>query len=293
MTALRLAARRLARRPLSTALVGLLTGATLAAAGLIGTGLAAMESLDDAGAEASRLLAFVDPELAKTKQSRLARQIEALPGVAAATLMTPQTLVEQIRESLADSPELTDGVDARWMPPAFDIEPAQGALLTDLAEEIAGFEGVTDVRGAEVESGTVARLETFRAVAAKAGWGMLILLVAAACALISGIAGLQSMRSQGETDLMRIFGATELYVRMPLVFEGALVGALGGFIACAAVAAAVASLREALGGSDPGIAGIPVELPALWAWVAFVLLGPALGAAGAAVAAGRADRPVV
>ena len=60
-----------------------------------------------------------------------------------------------------------------------------------------------------------------------------------------------------------------------------------------ATAAAVASLREALGGSDPGIAGIPVELPALWAWVAFVLLGPALGAAGAAVAAGRADRPVV
>lgn len=293
MTALRLAARRLARRPVSTALVGLLTGATLATAGLIGTGLSAMSSLDGADAEASALLAFVDPSLPVARQERLADEIQARPGVAGAKLLTPEVLVDQIRTSLAASPELTDGIDARWMPPAIEIAPVPGAQLAELADDLAGISGVTEVRGGEVSAGTVARLEAFREVAERGGWGLLVLLAAAACALISGIAGLQSMRSQPETDLMRIFGATELHVRLPLVLEGALVGALGGFVACAVIAALVASMRSALGGPDAGIAGMPIELPALWTWAAFALLGPSLGAAGAAVAAGRADRPVV
>lgn len=293
MTGLKLAARRLARRPLSTALVGLLTGATLAAAGLIGTGLHALSSLDAIGEQPAQFMAFVDPGLEATKRARLVREIEGLTAVESARLLAPETLVEQIRTTLADTPELIDGVDARWMPSAIDIVPAAGALAGDVVDEVSGVQGVSEVWGGELATGTVARLSAIRNVAEKGGWAMLFLLAASACALISGIAGLQAMRSAEETDLMRIFGATELFVRLPLVLEGALVGTLGGVVACAAVAAAVASVRAAIGGADPGIAGMPIELPALWTWAGFLLLGPVLGAVGATVAAGSAGRPVV
>ena len=293
MTSLRLAARRLARRPVSTALVGLLTGATLAAAGLIGLGLVALSALDQGRPGVAQLLAFVEPELSPARQAHLATQVAALSAVESAELISPEALVADVRKTLAGSPELVDGVDPQWMPPAIDITPVAGAMAMDVIEEVEGMEGISDIRGADVASGIVSRLRAFREVAEAGGWSLLVLLVAAACALISGIAGLQAQRSQGETDLMRIFGATEVFVRLPLVLEGALVGGLGGFIACAAVAAAVASLRAALGGTDPGIAGVPIELPALWAWGVFLACGPCLGALGAAVAAGSADRPAV
>ncbi len=285
MTALALALQRLKRRPVSTAFVALMTGATLATAGLIGAGLSALAGLSPELSRAALVVVHLDPELAPERRQALAGEAAALPEVAAAHLLAPEELAARLRETLADTPDLLEGLDPRSLPPVLEVEPAEDAAA--LGPRLAALEGVEEVHGAELGQAVLGRLAALRTVASSVGWTLLVLLALATATLVAGAAGLQALASREETELMRLFGATEAYVRLPLVFEGVLLGGLGSGLAAAAVVGAVAAARAALGGPLPGVGGLPVELPPPWTWGVFLLAGPLLGAAGAALAAGR------
>jgi len=262
-----------------------MTGATLATAGLIGTGLYALAIVSPDLTDAAIVTVHLEPELAEERQQGVLAGVQALPGVRGATRLTATELLDDLRTSLSDTPELLEGVEAAWLPPVIEVEPAGDA--TALGAILSDMEGVSEVHGTQLGQAALSRLGALQMVASTVGWALLFLLILATAALVSGASGLHALASREETDLMRLFGATETFVRLPLIWEGAVLGALGSGLAGAAVMGTVAAARAALGGPLPGLGGLPVELPPVWTWALFLLTGPLLGALGASVVAGR------
>lgn len=292
MNVLSMALHRLRRKPARTALVVLLVGTTLASAGLVGTALAAVSGLAEDARRATNLTAYVNPNVPPDRWTSLRDEANALPGVHKVRLIRPDALLDEIRELLKDAPDLVEGLTPELLPALIEVEPAGDSTL--LMARLAELEDVNEVRGAELGQGPSGRLHALLAVGTTTGWSLLFLLALATSSLIAGVAGLQALAGRDETELLRLFGATELMIRLPLLVEGALLGTLGSLVAAAAVVGTVAAARAAIGGPIPGLLGVPLTLPAGWTWGLFLAAGPVLGAFGAGLASqpeqGRRER---
>jgi cell division transport system permease protein len=93
---------------------------------------------------------------------------------------------------------------------------------------------------------------------------------------------LQIVTQQTEIEVSRLIGATAAYVRRPFVYQGAVVGLLGGLVALGLVATSVQVLNGEVGrlaatyGSD-----FLLSLPPLADLTACLAFASALGWAGA------------
>jgi cell division transport system permease protein len=112
------------------------------------------------------------------------------------------------------------------------------------------------------------------------------ILVIAGIFTISNVIRLTVYARQDELDIMRLVGATQVYVRGPFVFEGMIQGGLGGLLSVGLlwVTFRVAA-RDAVAASDllgRAAVALPIEL-----CLAIVLGGIAVGLLGSLLSLGR------
>jgi len=75
-----------------------------------------------------------------------------------------------------------------------------------------------------------------------------VVQVIASLLLIGNTIRLAAFSRRRETGIMRLVGASNVYIQMPFLLEGAVAGLLGGVLACGALAAAHIG---GAGGIDP------------------------------------------
>ena len=112
------------------------------------------------------------------------------------------------------------------------------------------------------------------------------ILVLAGVFTISNVIRLTVYARQDELDIMRLVGATRVYVKGPFVVEGLIQGGLGGLISVGLLWAAFRVLaRDALAASD--LMGRAVVFLPLDVCVFIVAGGMAVGVIGSLLSLGR------
>lgn len=167
-------------------------------------------------------------------------EVEAVPAAEA---------MRRLRVSLGAEGRVLDGLGDDALPPSVELR------IRDLSHERARALAIRlrEVPGAvEVDDGAVwvARLEALVDRAQKVGLLVLGLLGAATAILVSNTLKLAVYARRDEIDIMKLVGATNLYVSAPILLEGAIQGLIGAGLAAATLWAANLALlprvREAL-----------------------------------------------
>ena len=220
--------------------------------------------------------AFVADSVAPAVPAAAAAGLRAWPEVGAVSFVTREQALARARRELG---EFGDAWDAAVLPASLEIRLREGrrdpATVQAVAARVGALPFVEDVRyGAE----WVRKLDRIRAVATAVGVTLGAAFAAAALIIVGATIRMAVLARAREIEIMRLVGATDAFVRLPFLLEGAIKGIAGGVLALALVWIAQRLVSEYV----IRTAFLPPAAVALG-----VLGGAVLGLVGSAVSVGR------
>jgi cell division transport system permease protein len=240
-----------------------------------------------------RMVVVLRPALHSERVFYLQRELESLPGVAGAEFVDSAAALEALEERLSRAGEgpgrgrvlelLTDNP----LPSSFRLRVRQESLSPSALKALAGraeaLEGVAEVRyGDAWVSRFYSFFRLFNLVAAATSG---LLFVTAAFIISSQIRLVLALR-RNELDVLRLLGASGVYIGGPYLLEGVLVGA-GGAALALALLLALSRLFVARAGTEvesllTGVCFLPPS-----AILALIGFGAAVGLLGSLVSVRR------
>lgn len=215
--------------------------------------------------------------------------LKATPAVLRVDYVPENVAYERLRTSLGERQDLLAGVEVGFLPASLEVTLAEGvrdvASVSPMVARLRKISGVEEVEflGDWVDRLT-ALLRGLRAVAL-----VLALLVAIACIyIVAGTIKLGVYARRDELEIAKLVGATDSFVRVPLMVEGTLQGTLGATVAVGLLYALFRVGAPALQSTmSHSIGDLSLDfLPPIQV-TAVVLAGALLGLLGSWVAIGR------
>lgn len=154
-------------------------------------------------------------------------------------LETPEEAYENLRE-IANSPWL-ESVTPDQMQYSYRVklvDPEQYQVIADELTGVAGVERVVDQRETLDPLFSILNRATLLSI------GLGLVMVVAAVLLITTTIRLSAMSRQRETSIMRLVGASTMFIQLPFMLEGALAALTGAVLAVVGLWAAVRYLVQ-------------------------------------------------
>jgi cell division transport system permease protein len=214
------------------------------------------------------------------------------PLVASLRTVEPEAAKGRFLVEFPDLKEILDNLGRNPLPASLEAtlrDPAAPeAPIASFMNEIRTLGGVDEVRFNRAWSDRIRALGRLSDAVGLAVGGLLILV---SIIVVSGAVRLNILGRRKEIDILRLVGATNGYIRVPFLLEGAILGVAGGLIAVGLVALAVRLFPLYLGNS----LGALQELLSFWALsvlqaVGLVVGGGLAGLIGSLTALGRVFR---
>ena len=236
--------RRLWSTPLNTLLSLLVIGIALT---LPGFGYVLLDNLRDLGRNASgvqQISLFMHLEASRKDVGEIENRLRAATDGKWRFVPKEEALKRmQKREGMA---EIVASLPRNPLPDAFIVEPSntEPEALEILRKEIASWPKVAHV---QLDSAWVKRFDAFLKLGRLALWILAGIFAVGLVAVTFNTIRLQVMAQAAEIEVARMIGATDVFIRRPFYYFGALQGALGGLLAAALVIASLHLLAGPVG----------------------------------------------
>lgn len=188
-------------------------------------------------------IAAIDEQL---KSERLSKYIDNV------YFETKEEAFESFKK-LAGTEQYYQYVSVEMMPASFRIKLKNPEQYRVVVEELQGRDGVAQVID---QKQILEKLLTGLHQATYLAIGLAVAMIIAAVLLITTTIRLSAMSRERETSIMRLVGASNLFVQLPFMVEGAVAATIG---ALGAVAILWASVKFLVGSWLSGLSGV-VEL---------------------------------
>ena len=191
-------------------------GALLMIANYVHTELSVMK-------ESPLLVVFLKDGVTDSARQQLRKEIEGLPQVRSTKYVSKEEALRKTREMFGSHAEILDGLETNNpLPSSFEVElKAQFLDSTKaIAEKLSALPGVEDVQHAEKASELVRRIETSLIFVG-------VILALASIVIVCFSIMLTTYIRREEIKIMRLVGATGLFIRVPLLLQGVMQGLLG------------------------------------------------------------------
>ncbi len=193
--------------------------------------------------EASQAPTCGGTAITEQQRAQLLQDLESTPLVQQVFYESQAQAYERFREQFKDSPDLVANVSPDALPESFRVklkDPTQFEVVASAFRDRPGVEEVQDQK---------ALLENFFKLLGTLQLVALIIAgvqIFAAVLLISNTIRVAAFSRRRETGIMRLVGASNLYIQLPFLLEGALAGLVGAGFASGALVALKAVLVDRL-----------------------------------------------
>lgn len=198
--------------------------------------------------------------------------------------------VSEIADTVISDPITREALTDERIPRQYFLVPTDATdvnRLETLAETWETLPGVTTVQFAEEQLDVISKLKGF--VSLYTVILSMVLLIAAVLLIWNTIRTAMYARRR-EIEVMKLVGATDWFIRIPFMLEGLIQGLLGSLVACFGLGIInnrwTAGLQDFPSGSGFQAMYVPTEF-AVERYVWLVIIGMAVGAIGAGVAASK------
>ena len=173
--------------------------------------------------------AFLVEGARDTQVEALMRRLQADPAVATVGYVSPDSALTRARAELA---EFRDVLDGAFLPGSVELRLREGRrdpeTVAALSRRLQTYAVVEDVRyGRE----WVEKLYRIRNIAALVATVLGSVFALVAVIIIGSTIRMAILARTREIEIMRLVGATNMFVRLPYLIDGALKGLLGGLLA--------------------------------------------------------------
>jgi cell division transport system permease protein len=236
-----------------------------------------------------QMVVYLDDDVSPERAREIARILAGVDAVERVDYVPPDVAHARLAESLGERKDLLDGVELGYLPASLEVSLHGGvrdvAAMSPLVDRLRRTPGVEEV---EFLSDWVDRLAALLRSLRLAAVALAILVAGACVYVIAGTIKLGVYARKDELEVLKLVGATDRFVKAPLLLEGALQGALGAAAAVGLLFAlfklGAPALERMLEGA---VGGVSITfLPGVEAAVV-VAAGAAIGVMGSWIAIGR------
>src|SRR5699024_5877920 len=161
--------------------------------------------------------------------------LESNPEVAQVHFETKEQAYEEFRKAYEDSPVL-DTLSVEQMQESFRVKLKDPEQYESVVAQVSGLPGVQAVQGLRQYLDPLFDWMNLIQVGTVTASGLLLL---AAALQIGNTIRLTAFARRREIGIMRLVGASNLYITLPFLFEAIISAALGIILACVTLAAGV------------------------------------------------------
>jgi cell division transport system permease protein len=233
------------------------------------------------------VVAFLEVEAGDDAEG-IAQRARKLPGVGEVIVVPPATADARVQRALQTQPLLAQearGVSIGWV---LEVRPPPGGAGFDGRAVTASLEAVPGVDEVMHPGGEVEQVEALLALLRGAGIFLAVLIAFIVVLVVNNTVKLTLYARRDEIGIMKLVGATDLFVRVPFLMEGFAQGLVGAGLALGALYGLHASIAALLETALAGFYGALNVMPMPFAWgLALVGASAVLGVIGAAVSIGR------
>ena len=227
------------------------------------------------------LQAYIELEADEQKQQEIYNKVLSTQNVSDAQLETKDQAFKNFKERLGDHSAVLEGLEGRDFLRSsikISLKDIRNSQLT--ASEVEKIDGIARVQNHQDVIGKVIK---FTDVIGRGSAIAMVILLLVAMFIIKNTIKLSVYAREKEIHIMKFVGATDHFIRMPFVFEGIMIGALGFLVSFAVIAlgynAAILSLSSLISLFD----FVPLEMAILPLSACMALFGILMGAAGSAL----------
>lgn len=194
--------------------------------GLVALNLrAALQQVEDRVEVRGFIAAGTAPEAVSTA----AEDVAMFPEVGSVTLVTEAQALERARRELR---EFTDVFEEGLLPASIEVRMKPGLrdpeTVRTVATRLENYDFIDDVRFGEE---WVENLHRLRNIATGVGLALGVTFALVAIIIIGSTIRMAVLARSREIAIMRLVGATDGFIRLPFLIEGAIKGMMGGVLA--------------------------------------------------------------
>ena len=227
--ALSLVLRRFKTNKLSTLLICLAIGVTLALPSIMYAVLDSVSGLANNVKSESQISVFLASSHNENNVQAVKLALEKNTAIKTFKFVTKENALSQLQTANANN-EVLYSLENNPLPDAFFVEPSQldAESIESLKNDLSKLDGVEEVI---VDGAWIKRLNYLLLLGKKAMLILTGLLAFALVAVIGNTVRMQIVTQQAEIELSRLIGATKSFIRRPFLYAGALYGLIGGLFA--------------------------------------------------------------
>ena len=226
---------------------------------------------------------WLKPDLTENQIMNLNDDIESIPHVRAANLETAEATWERIRRSWQGKIDL-GGVEPNTLSDHFQVKLDDPRLTGIVGNAIRAMPGVDEVvEGKMIVDHMVRFAELVRLI----GAGAAIMLFLIAGFIVNNTIRLTLYARRREIKIMQLVGATNWFIRLPFVFEGTILGAIGGSIGCLIVLGGAKYVGQVVTQMMPLLRQYSSGVPPMQFFLGLVILGSFVGMSGSMISIRR------
>jgi cell division transport system permease protein len=177
---------------------------------------------------------YLDQNVTDGQRSQLAADLNNDPLVQKVYYESQQQAYDRFKQQFKNSPDLVKEVTPGELPESFRVKLKNPQEYSIIAASYSTRPGVSEVQDQrELLKGFFKGLRYMQYTALAIGLAQAV----AALLLVSITIRTAAFNRRRETGIMRLVGATKLYIQLPFVLEGALAGLVGSLVAVAGLIA--------------------------------------------------------
>jgi cell division transport system permease protein len=173
--------------------------------------------------------AFLDDSADIESVAAAMKDIGEFPEVARVEYVSKEQALERARKEMG---EFADVFEAGVLPASIEVYLRSGmrdpTTVKSIADRIRTYHFVDDVRYGEE---WVEKLYRLRNIATVAGLALGIAFAAVAIIIIGATIRMTVLARAKEISIMRLVGATDMFIRLPFLIDGLVKGVMGGLLA--------------------------------------------------------------
>jgi cell division transport system permease protein len=206
---------------------------------IIGIFLSLSNNLQYLARQLSRNLAvvfFLDKGLSASDTASVIQVIRSSPHVERVRYVPPEEALQRFRKRFPQLQEVVSGLGLNPFPASVEAvlknRTAESADILRFMDSIRRVKGVEDI---QFNRDWVERMRSLSRLARAVGFFLGGILVLASFFIISNVIRLNVFARKNEIEILRLVGATNLFIRVPFLIEGVVLGVLGSLLSLALI----------------------------------------------------------
>ncbi|MBI5809611.1 MAG: hypothetical protein HZB21_00225 [Deltaproteobacteria bacterium] len=232
------------------------------------------------------MVVYIRDTAAGTGVPALKEEAGKVPGVKSVDYVSKERALQEMKEELKGHEGILEGIDASSLPDSFEIMLTEASRTEEQVEAVAGvFKRIDWVEDVQYSRQWARRFSSVISFIELGVMTVGIFLAAAALFIITNTVRLTIYARKDEIEVLRLIGASRIFIKAPFFIEGAAAGAAGGLVAPGIFFAGRLLLMSNMPTKLSFIVDVPVPVTVLAAVTAAA--GVFLGAAGSLISMTR------